>query len=194
MIFKKIMTLKATIGAITKNSVNPFYKKKYANIDDWLSQIAPCLEDQNLLLIQPIEVIGESGMFENVIHTRIIDLDSGEEIESKFLLPFNDDPQSVGGLVSYYRRYALASLLGMPQDDDDANRASGKKVDPSPPQSDPVKKIWLSKDQFEIAMNATEKQIRAVLEAFNGSGEKFIRKDYREKLEKQIESLITQNQ
>ena len=47
----------------------------------------------------------------------------------------------MGSAITYYRRYTLASLLGLQADDDDGNLASGKSS--SPVQDD---KAWLNKN------------------------------------------------
>ena len=40
---------------------------------------------------------------------------------SALKLPEMNDPQKLGSCITYYRRYTLASLLGLQAVDDDAN-------------------------------------------------------------------------
>ena len=47
---------------------------------------------------------------------------SGEYISSIMsLLPIKTDPQSIGTCITYIRRYSLAAVLNIAQEDDDAN-------------------------------------------------------------------------
>ena len=57
--------------------------------------------------------------------TRLIH-ESGEWIEDTATMPLpRHDPQGFGSAMTYCRRYALAAAVGVYQDDDDANAASG---------------------------------------------------------------------
>ena len=69
-----------------------------------------------------------------ILITRLLH-ESGELIESEMVLPHNADPQRYGSLISYYKRYQLTALLGIAtiDEDDDANRASGKDAIQSKP-------------------------------------------------------------
>jgi hypothetical protein len=51
---------------------------------------------------------------------------SGEYISSIMsIVPTKTDVQSVGSYITYLRRYSLAALLNLAQEDDDANSISG---------------------------------------------------------------------
>jgi hypothetical protein len=52
--------------------------------------------------------------------------DGKETIESTTVLPEQTDPQKVGSAITYFRRYALQSLLALEAEDDDAELASPK--------------------------------------------------------------------
>jgi hypothetical protein len=53
--------------------------------------------------------------------------ESGQWIESVYpIKPVKNDPQGFGSAATYARRYALAALVGVVQDDDDGNDASMK--------------------------------------------------------------------
>jgi hypothetical protein len=57
--------------------------------------------------------------------TRLIH-ESGEWIEDTAVTPLQkSDPQGVGSAITYMRRYSLAAITGLYQDDDDGNAASG---------------------------------------------------------------------
>lgn len=118
-IHKKLFKLRKNIGAITKKETNPFLKSKYFSINGLLEQIDPMLEQLNLLLIQPI--------IDEKVTTKIIDIDSGQSVESAKLIQNFTDAQKVGGAITYYRRYTLQTLLGLQADDDDGNKLKQKR-------------------------------------------------------------------
>lgn len=115
-LYTKLNQVKKEIGAISKDSTNPFFKSKYFDINALLKHVEPLLQKNGLLLLQPI-VKGE-------VFSEIVDIDNGESVQSSIPLPQMDDPQKLGSAITYYRRYTLQSLLGLQAEDDDANTAS----------------------------------------------------------------------
>ena len=115
-IYNKLYKVQREIGAISKDSTNPFYKSKYFDINSLIKQVTPILEKHKLLLLQPIKD-GEQ-------YSIIFDLDGGS-VESSLKLPTDLDAQKIGSAITYYRRYTLQSLLGLQAEDDDGNVASG---------------------------------------------------------------------
>ena len=113
-IYKKLYLVQKEIGAISKDSINPFYHNKYVDINSLIKQLIPILQEHNLLLLQPIE--------DDKQYSRIIDLDGGM-VESSLVLPTDLDAQKIGGAITYYRRYTLVALLGLQAEDDDGNSA-----------------------------------------------------------------------
>jgi hypothetical protein len=115
-LYTKLNEVKKEIGAISKDSTNPFFKSKYFDINSLLRHVEPLLQKNGLLLLQPI-IKGE-------VFSEILDVESGESVTSAIPLPNMEDPQKLGSAVTYYRRYTLQSLLGLQAEDDDANSAS----------------------------------------------------------------------
>ena len=138
---EKLYDLQQEIGVISKDTSNPFYKSKYFDVNSLIKQLQPLLKKNRLLLLQPIE--------DNCVTSKIICIDSNLGTQSSIPLPDINDPQKLGSAITYYRRYTLASLLGLQADDDDANLASGKA---SKPVEDD--KAWLNKNtpQFNKAV------------------------------------------
>lgn len=112
----KIHKAKQSIGKVVKNSTNPHFKKSYADINALLETVEPILHENGLLLLQPIH--------DRILTTQIIDIESGEMIESWLTLPENLDPQKMISATTYYRRATLQSLLSLQAVDDDGNSAS----------------------------------------------------------------------
>jgi len=113
-IYKKLFEAKKEIGKISKDSTNPFYKSKYFDINQLLEHVEPILQKHELLCLQPI--------IDNVVTTEIIDVETSGKVTSGIALTNITDPQKRGSEITYYRRYTLASLLGMQAEDDDANK------------------------------------------------------------------------
>ena len=53
-IYQKLAQAKKEIGAISKDSKNPFYKSKYFDINQLLQHVEPVLEKYGLMVMQPI--------------------------------------------------------------------------------------------------------------------------------------------
>ena len=115
---EKLFNVRSKVGKISKDADNPFYKSKYFDINGLIEHVQPLLDEQGLLLTQPIE--------DKAVMSRITDVESGESICSSLTLPDIQDPQKIGSAITYYRRYTLASLLALQAEDDDGNKASGK--------------------------------------------------------------------
>ena len=129
----RLMAAQMDIQAITKDKVNPHFKKNYADINTMLAEVKPALHKHGLFVIQPIE--------DNQVITQIVDAETGNVLcESALTLSGQGNPQQRGSEITYYRRYTLQSLLAMQADDDDGNAASGKgKAESKPKQPEPPK-------------------------------------------------------
>jgi hypothetical protein len=112
-IYYKLHLAKQAIGKINKSADNPFFKSKYADLNTILDVVEPILHKYNLLLLQPIA----NGCVQSIV----IDVETGEEYISEIKLPEINDPQKLGGCISYFRRYSVQSLLSLSMQDDDAN-------------------------------------------------------------------------
>ena len=159
---EKLFNLQQEIGVISKDAKNPFYKSKYFDINSLIKQLNPLLKIYRLLLIQPIE--------EDAVYTKIICVDGSGAVLSALKLPEINDPQKLGSAITYYRRYTLASLLGLQAVDDDANIASGV-----------VEKKWLNQNTPEYS-----KAIKYIQE---GGDIENIKSKY--KLSKKVEDELT---
>ncbi len=123
-IYQKLHLAKQSMGKVIKNATNPHLKRNYADINSIIDTVEPILLDHGLLLMQPIK--------EDKVYTTIIDVESGEILESYLTLPPITDAQKLGGAITYFRRYTLVSLLSLQAVDDDGETASkAPKAKPS---------------------------------------------------------------
>jgi hypothetical protein len=115
-IYAKIHEAKKEIGKVSKNKTNPHFKNTYADLNALIDAVEPILLEKGLILLQPIK--------DGKVHTQIIDIDSGEMIESNIDLSPNLTAQALGSQITYYRRYQISAILSLMADDDDGHRAS----------------------------------------------------------------------
>jgi hypothetical protein len=116
-----LVKFQSQLKPVSKDSENPFFKSRYADLSNILQAVLPILTANGLAVIQPMKVT-EAGF--TVLITRLIH-ESGEFIESEMILPNHADPQKYGALISYYKRYQIQALLGInTETDDDANSIS----------------------------------------------------------------------
>lgn len=168
-IYTKLFNAKKSIGKISKDSTNPFFKSKYFDINKLLEHVEPILLENDLIVLQPIE----NG---NVI-TTIIDSETGESVKSGLSLPEIQDPQKLGSAITYYRRYTLQSLLGLQAEDDDAN-ASTKAVNTQD------NRPWLDQKGFDYLITKGSKE--DIQKAFDG---RRMKKDYKVELNTKLKNL-----
>ena len=130
--YEALLKVQKEIGAIKKDSDNPYFKSKYFDINSLLSVVKPILNKHGFVLTQAMTNLGISGAvsLELGLRTRLTLAETGDFIEDVCVLPKEDSPQKVGSSITYFRRYALQSLLALEAEDDDANSASGKFIDP----------------------------------------------------------------
>ena len=121
--------LAAAQGALKnppKNKVNPHFKSRYVDLSDGLDAIRECLSKNGLAFIQGTSI--SDGMI--VLNTRITHK-SGQWLESDYPVGGLGRPQEMGSAMTYARRYALFSLVGVAgEDDDDGNAAQAAEAAP----------------------------------------------------------------
>jgi hypothetical protein len=114
--------VKAQLEMITpkKGSVNPFFKNKYADLNDVLAAVVPALNNNGIVLLQPLVNIDGKNFVKTVLMH-----ESGEMFESlaEIFCKNINDAQAYGSGVTYARRYSLSSICGIGSEDDDAQKA-----------------------------------------------------------------------
>ena len=105
-----------------KDSSNPFFKSKYADLSSVWDACRVQLAANNLCVIQTTaEAADGAVLITTLAHS------SGEWIRSVLPIKVKDNsPQAQGSGLTYARRYALAAIVGVSQIDDDAEAAQGR--------------------------------------------------------------------
>ena len=118
--------VKEKLKPLKKDSFNPHFRNKYADLNSHLEEIEPLFREQGLLLTQPTSVLETStGQVRNIVMSEVTHLATGQTKISSLMLPDLQDPQKICAAITYYRRATLNSLLSMSSEDDDGNTASG---------------------------------------------------------------------
>jgi len=115
----------AAIKPAKKDSDNPFFKSKYA---DLASVHLACMEHLTVNGLSVTQTLYTNGDARTYLVTSLLH-SSGQWIKSVAPVnPVKNDPQGMGSAITYMRRYSLAAMVGVAQEDDDGNAASDKKT------------------------------------------------------------------
>jgi ERF superfamily len=160
-----------------KDKANPFFKSKYADLASVWEACRGPLSSNGLSVVQlPRFADGVVTVETILLHA------SGQWIGTELSAPVKEQTaQAVGSVVTYLRRYSLASMAGVAPDDDDGNAGSSrteqeeqrgaqrqeappekKKPDPTQASAEKVKvKMISAKGPGELAVIDQEsKQLR----------------------------------
>lgn len=111
-----------------KMSENPHFHSRYADLATVIKTCRAPLSKHGLSVVQALGGTHE----EPILRTTLLHK-SGQWIMGDFpLIGDMSRVQVLGSLLTYARRYSLAAMVGIAQEDDDANGANGGHYDPNP--------------------------------------------------------------
>lgn len=120
------------ISNAIKNSANPHFKSRYADLAAIWDVIREPFAKNGLSVIQSfgVQFLEKGGA---VVTTKTLLMhSSGQWFRDEFPLRVaKDDPQAIGSATTYGRRYTLQAIGGVAGEDDDGNAASGKGSAPA---------------------------------------------------------------
>lgn len=120
-----LVKAQSEMGAVVKGADNPYYKSKYADINDVIKTVKEVLNNNGIAFLQPLKVKEVANEKVNIVETMLLHT-SGEYLVGEIEVIVKDkDPQKLGMSVTYSRRFGLQSMVGLPAEDDDGNTASG---------------------------------------------------------------------
>lgn len=129
-----LLAAQMEMGNAKKESENPYFKSKYADLNAIREVAIPTLNKHGIVVLQPtIHMDGKNFVKTLLLH------ESGESLESftEIIFSKSNDAQAQGSGITYARRYGLQSLLNIGAEDDDGNGASspqGNTTQPPTPQ------------------------------------------------------------
>jgi hypothetical protein len=137
-------------GAL-KDSANPFFKSKYADLASVWDACRGPLSDNGIAVIQTTDVDDQG-----VVVVTTLAHKSGQWMRGKLrLMPKDSTPQGFGSAITYGRRYGLAAIVGVAQVDDDANAASGRDAPKGVTTVDPRGENRAKQDDALVAQYVT---------------------------------------
>lgn len=121
-----LVKAQAAITFAGKNAKNPHFKNNYADLTAVIDAVKPALNAEGIVFLQTASPSDDGRLH---LTTRLMH-SSGEWIEDTAVCPLpKQDPQGFGSAMTYLRRYSLASITGLYQDDDDGEAARPRGVD-----------------------------------------------------------------
>ena len=163
-LFKNLAAFQNEVPVIHKGTQG--YGYSYANLATIFEVINPLLKKHGLGFTQ---LVGH-----NEIKTIIFDIQSGETIESNTLIPQSvqlkgmNDFQVLGSAITYIRRYALSSALGLITD---------KDLDACGEQQPQTNKIDLARLETRLNACKTQEELKTVFLSLTPA-EQFATKDF----------------
>lgn len=119
MIYAKLLAFAEKGITVEKDAKNPFFKSEYTTLNEVLEKVQPVLNELKVVVTQQGVVDqGQAGLI-----TILTDTEDDTKVCSFFPFVGLTDAQKLGANISYIRRYALISLLGLRSEDDDAESA-----------------------------------------------------------------------
>ena len=136
-------------GPALKTSTNPHFRSRYADLSACVESVITGLNDNGIALIQQTHD-SESGVCVETLFLH----ESGESLSAgKLHVPATkQDAQGVGSAVTYLRRYSLAAICSITQEDDDGESA---------------KEVGISKAQLVAIQTNAEKNAEMIEKALN---------------------------
>jgi hypothetical protein len=134
---KALFQFQGKVSSVKKSAKNPHFKSTYADLTSILDTINPILQECGLLVTQHPN--------EDVLITTVYHAESGEYMQSEQILRMKDlnNPQQQGSAITYSRRYALASIFNLNQEDDDGNAAASQPTQKMVKETlTPTHKMW----------------------------------------------------
>lgn len=112
----KLLELQAQLKVVEKSETNPHFRNRYAPLDACVKEVMPKANALGLVLLQAAVPSPHPG--EVSVCTQILHAESGEWMAATMVCSPKDlTPQSVGGAITYGRRYGL-SMFGLLTDED----------------------------------------------------------------------------
>jgi hypothetical protein len=142
-IYAALCAAQANMGRVTKGSVNPAFKSKYADLADVVSVAIPALTEQGIALFHSMHREDGTMMMRTTLSHGATDTHIHCDVP---LIVNKNDMQGMKSATTYAKRIGLESVTGIAPEDDDGNAAAK-----SPPKDEP-KNTPITADQFK-AMN-----------------------------------------
>ena len=177
---KALAAAQADMSNANKNAVNPHFKNRYADLAELVNVTRPVLASHSLAVTQWVGFVEGNATVETVLMH-----ESGEWMSSTAATPVNKkDPQGIGSAVTYLRRYSLAAVCNVAQEDDDGNAAATaptRSAEPPPTAEallaqiestndlDGLRRIWQQAKRHNLLGGDLAAQLNAKVQNLKGA-------------------------
>lgn len=167
-LFASLAIAQGEVENASKSSSNPHFRSKYADLAEVLNTVRPVFAKHGLSIAQSTSFNGSLVS----VSTLIAHASGGLIVSEASCVPGKTDAQGIGAATTYLRRYSLAAMAGIAQEDDDGNAAahSGK---PSPVKAEgqPTSGVWEAQDaETQAGLLKCAATISEHIEAGDSSG------------------------
>lgn len=148
----------ADTGKVVKTGTNPHFKSRYVELASVIDATTEALHKHGLFVVQTPQ-IDKNDRF--VLETLIVHRNGQAPARSIWPILVKDmnDPQKVGGAVTYARRYSLMALMNIAGEDDDGNAASiPAPIEPKDELLGILKAAEISPETFKARIRAEYKK------------------------------------
>lgn len=153
-----------------KDSTNPHFKSKFADLGSVLDAIREPLWDNGITLRQEIR--------DNAVHT-VLQHTGGGFVSSDcpIVCAKQNDPQAMGSAITYARRYSLMALCCLAPDDDDGEQAVQRTPTPTRTAPAPKTEPFSCVEEAEAALKVVNDKQAMVAWTARVAASGFIRSD-----------------
>ena len=123
-LFTALAKAQSEVENAVKGSTNPHFKSKYADLAEVLNTVRPVFAANGLSIIQIPSFDGAMAS----VTTCLAHAKGGTIAGVSSCVPAKTDAQGIGAATTYLRRYSLASVCGVAQEDDDGQSAAHTKT------------------------------------------------------------------
>ena len=165
-LFAALVKAQSEMGGAVKDSANPFFKSKYADLSSVMEAIRPAFTANGLGFVQVCHDAEHAACVETIIiHA------SGESYScGKVSVPVSKpDAQGYGSAITYAKRYSLQAAVGVPSVDDDGNAAAKAAPVAAPKPAPKMISPPLKGEHYEV----TNERAEAIFEAASASVDRF---------------------
>lgn len=145
----------------SKNSANPHFRSRYADLAEVLNTVRPVLAKHGIAILQSTEFDGACVR----VTTALCHASGGAVTSTAACVPAKTDAQGIGSATTYLRRYSLAAMCGVAQEDDDGQSAahSGKPAPVSTINAKPTDGCW---DGIDAARKQALEDMAAIVKEY----------------------------
>jgi hypothetical protein len=140
-IWAALLAVQSNVGPAKKDSQNQHLRNKYASLEAVWEAVHPALQAAEVVVTNGTS-LDEHGYLS--VCTSLYHVPSATHIENTITMPVpKKDAHGIGSAITYGRRYNLALMLCLTQEDDDGHAAVQRpkaRQEPQKPRQDPPKK------------------------------------------------------